>query len=227
MSRSGKTVKIGVIGGTGKLGRGLALRLAIAGFKILIGSRSREKAEQIRRELEETLRSRGFDAKIDGGFNGDVAAQSHVIILSVPFTGLDKILDQVKEELKSDAIVISPVVPITWEKGRPVYVERPYRHSIAEHIAEYLGHSKVASALHTVSFKLLQDIEREVKGDVIVCADDEEAKRVAFNIVESIPSLRPVDGGPLSNSRFAEDLAYLVVDIGRRMKLPDLAVRFV
>jgi len=156
---------IGIVGGTGNLGRGLALRWIKASLEVVIGSRYIEKAEKVAKEIgEKTGRA------VQGLTNRDATRISDVIVLTIPFDGVRNIIEDVSRHLDGK-IVISTIVP-------PIFSER----SAAEIIRELLPRSTyIASAFHNIGYKALLDLEKDVESDVAVCGDD-EAKKVAIEL---------------------------------------------
>ncbi len=217
--------RIALVGGTGNQGPPLAVRWTISGNEVYIGSRRHEKAERVARELMETLRKLGHEAELGYGVNQEVVREADVVVLTIPYHGLKNIAESIKRSLREDAIVISPIVPCRWEGGvcHLVKVET----SAAEEVAELLPRARVASALHTVSAHLLEDYSKPVEGDVVVCSDDEEAKRVTMELVEEIPNLRALDGGGLENSHIIEEMTVLLIRMGRILKKPNLGIKII
>lgn len=212
------------MGGTGKLGRGLGARWAIRGHEVYVGSRSRERAKLAVSYIKEMLSRYGFtDLSLFPTVNRDAALRAEVIVLAVPYEGLDNIIDTVRDAIEGK-IVVSPVVPLRFRKGKPLLVNT-LSTSVAEYITRRLN-SLVVSALHTVPASKLVNVEEDVEGDVIVCGDDEWSKRTVIRLVEEIPNLRALDGGPLKNSEIVEKLTYLIVEIGLKIKKPDLTLKF-
>ena len=194
-------MKIAVLGGTGKLGRGLAARWAIAGHEVLVGSRSRERGAKAAREISEEVKALGREVELGSGLYEEVSKEAEVVVLSVPFWGLEAALEAIRGVVK-DKIVLSPVSPVRVERGR-VELLPVEAGSVAELVRERLPGARVSSAFQTVSYAKLSRLE------------------------ETIPSLRALDGGPLANSRYVEGLAYLVIDMAVRLKKPELTVKFI
>lgn len=218
-------MRIAVLGGTGKLGRGLAARWALAGHEVLVGSRSRERGAKAAEEISEEVRALGCEAELGSGLYEEVSKEAEVVVLSVPFWGLEEALEAIRGVVEGK-VVLSPVSPVRVEKGR-VEMLRVEAGSVAELVEERLPGARVASAFQTVSYAKLAKLEEPLEGDVVVCSDDDYAKEVTMRLVEDIPNLRALDGGCLSNSRYVEGLAYLVIDMAIRLKIPELTVKFI
>lgn len=218
-------MRIALVGGTGNQGPPLAVRWTLSGNQVYIGSRRYEKAERVARGLEETLRGLGCASDLGFGVNQEVVSEADVVVLTIPYHGLTKTAESIRGSLREDAVVISPIVPCRWEGGfcHLIKMER----SVAEEVAELLPRSRVASALHTVSAHLLEDYSKPVEGDVIVCSDDEKAKRVTMRLVEEIPKLRALEGGGLENSHMVEEMTVLLIRMGKILKRPNLGLRII
>lgn len=200
---------IGFIGGTGPEGRGLALRLALAGEDVVIGSRDVTRAEGAAEALME-YRPRG---QVKAGVNADAVTIADVVFVAIPFSSHAATLRDLADVLKGK-IVVDVVVPMEFYKGRAslVTVEEG---SAAEQAQAILPGSTIVSAFHTTSAVDLLVPERPLGSDVVVCADDRTAKDTVIRLAEKIDGVRPVDGGGLSNTRFVEGLTVLLMDINR------------
>jgi NADPH-dependent F420 reductase len=205
---------IAVIGGTGNLGLGLARLWAAAGYPIIIGSRSREKAETTARELASVGSVRGDD-------NRGAAHAAGVVVLSVPFATHDAIVEELKLDVMGK-IVIDAVVPLVPPKVS--VVQLPAAGSPAVVAQRILGPSvKVVSAFHNVGAKKLQDGEK-ADCDVLVFGDDPSAREQVVTLAGIVAS-RGVDGGVLANSTAAEALTSVLIAINRRYKVPGAGIR--
>ena len=200
---------IAFIGGTGPEGLGLALRLAVAGEEVVIGSRRLERAEAAAAWVRE-LRS---SARVSGAINSDAVAGADVVFVTVPYDGQRSTLSELAGALEGK-VVVDTVVPVTFEKGRarPVPVEDG---SAAEEAQRLLPSSRLAAAFHTLSAHKLQEGDTDIEGDVLVCGDDPEAKATTMALAEKIPGLRAVDGGRLTNARYVELLTVLLLNLNR------------
>ena len=222
---SGK-LKIALVGGTGNQGPGLALRWALAGHEILIGSRRAEKAARVASELSERLRAVGVDYEFRHGLNQDVVPEADVVVFTIPFKGVRPTCELLAPRIGAGCVVISPVVPMK-KAEFGLTIELLPEGSAAELIASLIPHARVVGAFHTVSAGLLKAIPEPLEGDVVVCGDDREAKEVVMGLVRDIPDLRPLDGGPLAYSRVLEALTPLLITLGKRIGQPDLGVKFI
>ncbi len=212
---------IAVIGGTGKLGQGLAMRWALVGEEVVLGSRSIEKAQRVKLELSEKT-----GKKIRGATNLDAVYQADFIVFSIPFEGIGKIVDEIRPALSSEKTIISAIVPLKLEKNMLVCYTPPAS-SAAEEVARLVGGKiNVCSALHTVGAQQLHRVGEAMKGDIVVCGDNARAKQVTMKYIERITELSAVDGGPLCNSRLIEPVAALLVELTHIHKVPGVGISF-
>ena len=214
---------VSIIGGTGSEGFGLALRLAKAGDHVTIGSRSQEKGAAA---AEEARRLVGAGANVDGTTNQD-AALSEVVIVTVPFEGQAEIYRSIKDRVPAGAVVVDCTSPLaTAVGGRAWHVVRPWHGSAAEQAKAILDPSvRMVGAFHTIPGESLQDVERELESDVLVCGTDKLAKAVVGGLIDQIPNLRWVDAGDLTQARIIEPLTALMISINRVYKIRDAAIR--
>ena len=217
---------IALVGGTGNQGPPLAVRWALAGNRVLVGSRSLEKARGVAGGLEETLRGMGCEAEVGFGVNEDIVGEADTVVFTIPYGGLEATLEKLKGRIKPETLVISPIVPIEF-RGKEIRLIHIHEGSAAETMARSLPQAKVVAALHTVSANLLADYSKPVEGDMIVCGDDREAKRVGMTLVEEIPNLRAVDGGGLENAHMIEEFTVLLIKLGRINRRPNLGIKLV
>lgn len=216
--------KIAIVGGTGDQGPPLAVRWAVCGHHVRIGSRNYEKAKLVAEELNRVLRTLKSETEIRFGVNEDIVAGSDIVVLTIPFSALPSMLDNLGHLLDNNAIVVSPIVPVEFQ-AKEIVLRPVEEGSAAQLVSAKLPHAKVVSALHTVSSKLLADYGSHVEGDVIVCSNDRPAKRSIIALVEQIPNLKAIDGGELANTRFVEDFTVLLLKMGRINNMPNLGLR--
>ena len=212
-------MKIAVLGGTGQLGKGLALRLASVGYDVVIGSRDIKKAEDKAEEYSKIV-----GVKIVGLTNDKAAEICDIVILAIPWKNAFKIAEDLKE-LLVDKIVVSPIVPMEKVDGYFKYINLP-EGSAAEKIASILKDSRVVSAYHNIPAKRFANLNENFEWDVAVCGDDEEAKKEIINLTNEIKGLRALDAGPLSNSRIVESLTPLLINIALKNNMKELGVKF-
>jgi 8-hydroxy-5-deazaflavin:NADPH oxidoreductase len=217
-------VDVGIVGGTGDEGFGLVLRLARAGHHVVIGSRSQERGREAAERARGLL---GGDASVDGGVNEALPGAVEVLFVTVPYAGQADIYRGLKEHVPAGRIVVDSTSPLaTAVGGRAWQVVRPWHGSAAEQAEALLGrgHARLVSGFQTVSGEALQDLERDVEGDVPLCGADAEAKAVVGSLVEDIPELRWVDAGDLSMARIVEPLTALLVSVNRKYGLREAGV---
>ena len=207
---------IGFIGGTGPEGLGLAMRLALADDRVLIGSRRPERAEAAAQQVRDALAVVGRTADAGGGVNRDVVREADVIIIVVPFDGHEATLIDLRDDIGSK-IVVDAAVPLEFVNGQPgvVAVEQG---SATEQAQALLPDARVVGAFHNLSARKLQALDDEMEGDVLITGDDAEAKRTVIEMVGRMPRLRPVDAGALVMSSFVEGITALILSINRRYK---------
>ena len=200
---------VGVLGGTGDQGRGLAHRLATAGNPVIIGSRSAERAQSAAAELG--------GGRIRGLANEDAAGEADVVIVAVPWEGHKDLLASLARALDGK-IVIDCVNPLGFDK-RGAYPLRVPEGSAAQQAAEVLPDSWVVGAFHHVSAVVLLDPEvTTVNLDVMVLGDDREATDLVQALAGRIPGVRGVYAGRLRNCGQIEALTANLVSINRRYK---------
>ena len=209
-------LRIAVVGGTGGLGFGLVLRLAKAGYRVALGSRSREKALRTAEDVKGII---GPAADIRGCENSEAVEDADVVMLSIPFEGVEAIARSVKQHLTPGAVVVSCIVPLGSETGE--------NSSAAEYVASLLTglEVEVVAAYHTVSAEKLREIDKPLACDTLIVGDNKEAKRKIAEITYGIEGLRPVDAGPLKNARIVEKITALLISINRKYKIRDAGIR--
>lgn len=211
-------MRIGLIGGTGREGRGLALRWAKAGHSVAIGSRDADKAKAKAEEL-----SALGHGTIEGGDNEWAVRDAEVALLSVPYGAHGETLRGLKDALQG-RIVIDITVPL--KPPRVHEINLPEGQAAALEAQAILGPgAQVVAALHHVSSTHLGEVDHEVDCDVLVCADDERAKEVTLGLVRDL-GLRGLDAGPLRNAIALESLTPILLHLGKKYKSPGIGVRF-
>ena len=205
-------MKIAILGGTGDEGLGLAMRWTKSGDEVIIGSRSEERALEAAHKVREVVPF----GHVTGMANDAAAETAEVVIVSVPYGGQRDTLTALAPAL-AGKIVISVVVPLQFGKGGPKPV-RVTEGSAAEEAWAILPDSRFASAFHNLSATKLMEVDSSLDCDVVVCSDDAEAKRVAFELAEKLEGVRALDGGGLGYSSVVEDLTALLISMNRRYK---------
>ena len=215
---SDKSYSICVVGGTGAEGSGLALRWAHAGHRVSIGSRDAGKAEAAARELNAVLgaeRIAGTDSR--AGVSG-----AEIVVLTVPFAAQIATVSGLKD-LLAGKILIDVTVPLVPPKVSRVQL--PASDSCVVAVQELLGAEvRVVSAFQNVSAHKLKKLDQAIDCDVLVAADDKDARAIAIGLAKDA-GLRGINVGPLANSVVAESLTSALIWINRAYKIPDAGLR--
>jgi NADPH-dependent F420 reductase len=209
---------IAVLGGTGHEGGGLALRLAKAGHRVMIGSRDGTKAEAAAAELNAHLGA----SLIHGFENRAAAAAAELVILTVPYSAQAATVLQVQDALAGKILVDATVPLVPPRVGR---VQLPGQGSAVAELQRVLGDKvKVVSAFQNVSAHHLKDVDHEIECDVMVCGDDAAACDIVIGLCGDI-GLRGFYAGPICNSVAAEALTSILITINKRYKVPGAGLR--
>jgi len=204
---------VGVFGGTGPQGKGLALRWARAGIRVVLGSRSAERGEAAAAALHEEA---GVD-RVRGLDNAGAAAAADLVLVAVPWEGHASLLESVREQLVGK-IVVDCVNPLGFDKQGP-FALPVAEGSAAQQAEKLLPESRVTAAFHHVSAVHLADLSMESMGtDVLVLGDDREATDVVRALADAIPGMRGVYGGRLRNAHQVEAFTANLIAINRRYK---------
>jgi len=205
---------VALIGGTGRLGPGLALRLARAGVPVVIGSRDRQRAREKAVALSDRLATAGGGAAIRGASNPEAAATADLAFLTVPWEAQAALLPKLAGPL-SGKIVVSTGVPVRFDLALGPIAMPVAEGSAAEQAAALLAESRMVAGFHTVSSAHLSRLERELDEDVLLCGDDEPAKAEVAEMTGRLPGIRVVDAGRLGNAHHLEQLTVLLLSINR------------
>jgi NADPH-dependent F420 reductase len=217
--RAVEELVVGVIGGTGPQGRGLAVRLAAAGQRILLGSRDAEKCSRIAAEVAEraTAAAARQEVSVTGGANVDVAGAADLVIVAVPYAGHADILRELAEPL-AGKVVVDCVVPMGWDELGAYVLDVP-EGSAAQQAAALLPDSTVVGAFHHLSATLLEDLSKPtLDGDVMVVGDDRASMDLVQALAGRLPGMRGIYAGRLRNARQVEALTINLVSVNRRYK---------
>lgn len=201
---------IGVIGGTGPQGRGLAVRLALAGHPVVVGSRDATKADDAARGLRE----RAGEIPVRGAGNEVAAADAAVVIVAVPYEAQASTLPPLADAI-GDKLVVNCVNPLAFDAQGPHPVPVADG-SAAQECARLLPRARVVSAFSNVSATKLLRVDERLPVDVLICGDDDDAKQQVRALAERIPGMRGVDAGPLRLARVVEDLTAVLLAVNRR-----------
>jgi 8-hydroxy-5-deazaflavin:NADPH oxidoreductase len=206
-----------IVGGTGALGFGLALRLGREEVPIVIGSRDAERAEEAARRAHELVPNGSFT----GLENPDAVRRAPIVILSVPFRSQSETLTNLRTFLQPEQLLVDATVPLAAAvSGKATRTLGVWQGSAAQQAQEMAPEGvRVISAFHSVSAVLLSDLEHDMDEDVLICGDRPEDKARLAELVELVPRLRPVDCGPLEMARIIEQLTPLIISINARNKV--------
>jgi NADPH-dependent F420 reductase len=205
---------IPIVGGTGALGFGLALRLAAAGQEVVIGSRDAGRAE----EAAAKVRARVSNARVAGSENAEAARLGEIVFLTVPFRAQSENLTNLKGALREGQILVDATVPLAAAvSGKATRLLGVPQGSAAEQAQEMVPDGvTVISALHTVDAATLAELDVPLDQDVLICGDRKEPKRRVAETLAAIPGLRPVNAGALETARFVEALTPLLISVNIR-----------
>lgn len=208
------SLRVGIIGGTGPQGRGLAYRFARAGLRVLVGSRSTERGAQAAAELNELP---AVKTSAEGGDNA-FACQADVVVIAVPWEGHAATVAELAPLLTGGKVVVDCVNPLGFDKQGP-FALRVEEGSAAEQAATLLPEARVCAAFHHVSAVLLADpaVER-VDLDVLVLGDDREAAAQVQAIADRVEGMRGVFAGRLRNAGQVEALTANLIAVNKRYK---------
>src|SRR3954447_23146787 len=199
---------LAVLGGTGEQGRGLARRFALAGHKVVIGSRSAERA---------AAAAEGLPGSVSGAANADAATQGDVVVVAVPWEGHKELLQELAPVL-AGKVVVDCVNPLGFDK-QGAYALPVEEGSAAQQAQSILTGSTVVAAFHHVSAVILEDAEVEtVDTDVLVLGEVREATELVQDLAGTIPGVRGVFGGRLRNAHQVEALTANLITVNRRYK---------
>lgn len=208
-------MKIAIVGGTGKEGRGMAARWAKAGHDVLIGSRDAERARESAQQL-------GV-GNVSGDGNAAVVEQADIVVLSVPYSAHAATLQALKSALRGK-ILIDITVPLKPPKVRQVNL--PQGQAAALEAQALLGDAvRVVAALHHVSSVHLSDLEHEIDCDVLACSDDADALAQAIELITDL-GVRALDAGPLANAVALESLTPVLLHLNKRYRSAGSGIRF-
>ena len=206
---------IPILGGTGALGYGLALRLARAGQTIVIGSRKPERAEEAAAKLREAVPG----AEIEGLENGEAAKRGPIVFLTVPFRAQSETLTNLKQALSEGQLLVDCTVPLAAAiSGKATRTLGVWQGSAAQQAQEMAPDGvTVISALHTVSAPVLASDEA-LDEDVLICGNRKADKARVAAVIDLIDGLRAVNAGPLDQAKIVEPLTALLIGINSRYK---------
>jgi NADPH-dependent F420 reductase len=224
-------MRIGIIGGTGGMGEGFALRWCRT-HNIVIGSRDAQRAKQ----AADTYLKAAHDSygdRINGSIGGDdnfeLAKNCDLLILSVPYENIENTCSKLKDTIRDDCVIVSPIVPMTKTQAGFVYIPLEQSSMAAACVvADALPpRSRVVSAFHTISEVKLRNVKQSLDADTFVCGDDINTVSKVNSLISEINGLRPIYLGPLSVTYQAEILTPMLLNAARLNKMKNVGIRLV
>jgi NADPH-dependent F420 reductase len=223
-------MKIGIIGGTGGMGEGFALRWCTK-HEVFIGSRDATRANEAAKHYVTSAKENygnGIMANISGEDNIRLSEFCDLLILSIPYESIETTCTSISERMNPKCIVVTPVVPMRRDdKGFTYLPSEEGMKSAAEMVSEYIKpRGRIVSAFHTISEVKLKDVKHKLSGDTFVCGDDLDNVAIVNKIIVEIDGLRPIYLGPLSISYQAEILTPMLLNASKKNKIkhPGLAI---
>lgn len=215
-------MKIGIVGGTGDIGEGIAMRLS-PNHNVLIGSREEEKAVESSDVCYATVTKLGLPCFVSGYSNQEAIDRSDIIILAIPFRHVEPTLASLHGF--ENKLVISPVNPM---EKRDFFVYTPPPDGSAALLIKRLlpKETRLCSAFNTVAANKWKALNETLDLAVPVCGDDSLSKAIVLDLVRSIPGVKAYDAGPLAVSSMVECLTPLLLNIARFNKMKDVGVQF-
>jgi len=204
---------IAFVGGTGKLGRGLGLRLAAAGHRVELGSRVASRAAEAAAELRARLVAADRSAEVEGAENAAAVRRGDVVFLTLPFDSLDDFV-AAHGKLLEGKVVVDVVNPLRVTRERTTLAPVP-EGAVGPWLQRAVPRARVVSAFKNAAAAHLLRLDRPAAGDVLIATDHAEAGAVVRDLVRDIPRLRPIDAGRLANGAFLESLTALELDLNR------------
>lgn len=221
-------MRVALLGGTGDIGEGIALRLARdADHEVTIGSRDAAKAERRAVEYVELLDERGHDVAIEGTGNPEATAAANVVVVSVPPEYAASTVETVAEDLDDGNVLICPATQMDRD-GDGFHYDPPSAGSVAEAVAGAAPAGvPVVGAFQNVAAGALTDLDNALEVDVILTSDDDDAKETVRDLVETIDGIRALDAGGLANSSEVESITPLLINLAMNNEgMHNLGVRF-
>jgi NADPH-dependent F420 reductase len=206
-------VHVGILGGTGPAGRGVAVRLAEAGIRVTLGSRDAERAATVASEV--VARWPDSDLAL-GGADNAAAAEADLVVLATPWDSAIATVRSLREPL-GGKVVISMVNALVKE-GREMLALIPPRGSMAAAVQAALPKSLVAAAFHHLPASEMENLESGLEADVLVCSDHPEATVMTLALVEQMPGLRPLDAGSLNQAAAIEAFTAVCITLNIKHK---------
>ena len=223
-------MKVGIIGGTGGMGKGFALRWSV-NHDVIVGSRDAARAAESATEYTNIAKESFGDIKgtISGNDNISVAKDSDVLILSIPYENIDSVCSVILPEVKDTCVIVSPIVPMTKTdvgfECVSIKENKPFSYKlVSNHMKDK---SKLVSAFHVISEKKLINPTLELDYDIFVCGDDKESVQVVNTLIDEIKGLRAIYLGPIELSYLAEMSTPLLLNAMIRNKIKNPGIKII
>ena len=223
-------MKVGIIGGTGGMGKGFALRWSL-NHEVIIGSRDAGRASESAVEYTKIAKESFGEIKgtISGNDNVSVAKDSDVLILSIPYENIDSVCSGILSEIKDTCVVVSPIVPMTKTdvgfECVAIKDNKPFSYKlVSNHMKDK---AKLVSAFHVISEKKLINPTLELDYDIFVCGDDKESVKVVNTLIDEIKGLRSIYLGPIELSYLAEMSTPLLLNAMIRNKIKNPGIKII
>lgn len=224
-------MKIGIVGGTGGMGEGLALRWCL-NHEVVVGSRDAQKASDAAASYSKVV-SEAYGARMKGSITGKentvMAKECDLLVLSIPYENLDDMCGKLAGIVKNECIVVSPIVPMKkGDDGFEYMLIQGSSTSAAEMVADKMPpRSRIVSAFHTISEVKLKHLNESLDCDVLVCGDDPNSVKVVNMLIGEIIGLRPIYLGPLSISYQAEIITPMLLNAAKQNKIKHPGLKIV
>lgn len=223
-------MKVGIIGGTGGMGKGFALRWS-KNHDVIIGSRDAARASDVAVEYVNLAKDAfgEINGTITGSDNVTVAKNSDVLVLSIPYENIDSVCSEILSQTKDSCVIISPIVPMTKTdvgfEFLPIKENKPFSYQL---VSKYVkDKSRLVSAFHVISEKKLVNPTLELDYDIFVCGDDKESVEVVNGLINEIKGLRPIYLGPGELSYMAEIATPLLLNAMIRNKIKNPGIKII
>lgn len=224
-------MKIGIVGGTGGMGEGFALRWCV-NHQIVIGSRDKNKASEVAKnymKIAQEFYKDKMNGNISGDNNFDLAKDLDILILSIPYESINDTCAKLSQVVNDNCIIVSPIVPMKWEEKGFTYI--PFeegKKTAAELVADnFKTRSRIVSAFHTISEVKLKKLELNLDADTYICGDDVATIQKIKDLVSEIQGLRPIYLGQLSMTYQAEVLTPMLLNGAKKNKLKNPGLKLV
>lgn len=226
-------MKIGIVGGTGGMGEGFALRWC-TNHQIVIGSRDKNKASEVANNYMKIAQEFYKEKMTEGGGisgdnNFDLVKDLDILILSIPYETINDTCSKLSQDISDSCIIISPIVPMKWtEKGFRYIPFEEGKKTAAELVADnFKSRSRIVSAFHTISEVKLKKLELTLDADTYICGDDTSIVEKIKELVSEIQGLRPIYLGELSMTYQAEVLTPMLLNGAKKNKLKNPGLKLV